>query len=469
VIKLKKIISHLDDALCKTIEEGFEKNKAENFLYLFRSYRSEVDDEEIQKTLKLSSNSFYVLKSRLFDRIQEHLSGDIHQSRELLLKKLNEIPELCVTEPREVAIAYLQKLEKDLLEFDMHNELFVVYSALKKANLYSDRYFHYSQLYNKHIAFSLSLEKSEEILGNFTQMLGQYDFSRSQRLLDTLLFLRKDIGDHYTLNPSRQIEITRNFIELQLGIFCDGVADAAANTAQLLSDTRKLIDELPQSSQFKSWIPALNYLSFEYYYKTGQAKQAAQYFEQVESKLQTLLLYTNICKTSKFLASRIAYLQEQGRQADLSREKSGIEVYDEADVHSRVLLGIYNAMIAYFAGNIKESCAKLNEVLNENSFKDYFHINTEVKLSLAYMYLQQKEYDLADSIIKSIYRKIKSEKIENYPNVLNLIKVFEQEIKEPSNKASSKQKDDFTLFAARNSGPSSLLKHLAFELKKKYS
>jgi tetratricopeptide (TPR) repeat protein len=468
VIKLKKIISHLDEEICRNIEDSFLKSKADNFLFLFQSYRSDTKDAEIVKELNLNANSFYVLKSRLYDKIQEHLSGDIDISREDLLKKLNHISVMCVSEPREVVTAFLQKLEKDLLEYDMHNELLVVYGALKKLHLYSEKYFHYSQLYNKHIAFSLSLEKSEEILGSFNRTFGQYNFSRSPRSLETLLFIRKDIADHYALNPSRQVEIIRNLIELQLSIFCHTPLTGETNVEETLQKTRNLINELPESSPYKSWLFTLDFLAFEYYFKTGQTKQALTCFEKVDANLQCLLLYSNICSTSRFLISRIAFLQSQGRTKELQDNKSKITLFDSSDTHSIVLLAIYNAMISYYAGNYKEAANKLNETINETSFKDLFHISTDVKLTLAFIYMAMKDYDIADTIVKSIYRKIKSEKIDNYNNVLNLIKLFEHEIRLGGAKLTDKQRDDFTLFEARNTKESELLKHLLFELKKKY-
>ncbi|MCE3259511.1 MAG: hypothetical protein K0S12_1152, partial [Bacteroidetes bacterium] len=203
MIKLKKIITHLDEEVYNSVEETLVKNKADNFLFLLKSYRNSVEDSQIIEELQLNSNSFYVLKSRLYDRIQDHLSGDIYLNQEELLKQLHQIPDMCMNESREVATAFLQKLEKDLLEYDLHSELLIVYSALKKIHLYSEKYFHYSQLFNKHIAFSLSLEKSEETLGNFNRVMGQYNFSRSPKFQDTLFFLRKEINDHFALNQSR--------------------------------------------------------------------------------------------------------------------------------------------------------------------------------------------------------------------------------------------------------------------------
>ena len=110
MLKLKNIISHLDDSLFKTIEESLIKNKAQNSLYLLVSYRKKISDSIIIEKLKLSANSFYVLKSRLYDKIQSHLSVEMNVTREELIKKLDILPQMCFTEPREIIIPYLEKI-----------------------------------------------------------------------------------------------------------------------------------------------------------------------------------------------------------------------------------------------------------------------------------------------------------------------------------------------------------------------
>lgn len=469
MIKLKKIIGSLDEGVYRAIEDGLIKNKADNFLCLFQSYRNkDSKDEEIIQTLNINSNSFYVLKSRLYDKIQDHLSGDIHSDKEEVIKQLHQIQEMCYTSPREVTMAFLHKLEKDLLFYDMHTELLMVYSALKKINLYSEKYFHYSQLYNKHIAFGLSFEKSEEILGSFNVALAQYNFSRSPKQLETLMFLQKGISDHYALNPSRHIEIIKNIIEVQLNVFCN-VKNKELSSEEILIQTQKIVNDLPVSSPGKSWKPALDYLFFEYYHKMGHSKQSQIYFDSVNANLNSLLLYTNMCLSSVFLISKISFLQENDKIALLEEDHDKALLYDTEDTHSKVLLGIYRSMLLYYKGQYKEAAVKLNEILNMNSFKDFFHINTEIKLTLAYFYILMKEYDLADNILKNIYRKIKAEQPDNYANVLDLIKVFGADIKQNGGKPTSKQKDHFALFMARNINENKLLSYLVFELKKKYA
>lgn len=469
MIKLKQVILQLSSDSYKEIEESFKKNKADNFELLFKAYRSDsMTDSGIIDKLGISANSFYVLKSRLYDKIQEHLSIDIFSDRETLVKELLQVHEICFTKPREIAIAFLLKLEKELLKYDLHNDLMIVYSALKKMNLYSEKYFHYSQLFNKHAGLGLSLEKAEEILGNFNLMLAQYNFSRSQSVLDSLLFLKLEIANLYSLNPSRQIGIIRNIVDLQLMLFCYETTEYSIE--ELLQGTRKVFAELPDTAAQKKWEIVLDYLCFEYYVSKHEPKTSLQYYEKVNQMFTTLLLYNNICLTSRFLASKIKFCDELGRIEDLDLYVASKELlYDSGDVHAKVLMELYTAMLYFKHKKTKEAINALNEVLNTVSFKDYFHESIDIKLTLAYFYLSQKDYDLVELTTKGVARKIKTEHPDKYNHVLNLIKVFDTEIaSKGSVKGLAKSKDLFTLFLANNVKNNEVLAHLVPELKRKY-
>jgi hypothetical protein len=468
MIKLKEVVAQLDDDSYKSIEASLQKTKADNFLFLIKAYRTNnISDPEIIEKLKLNSNSFYVLKSRLYDKIQGHIAGSFNFNGEEIAKQLIQIPEMCYNSPREIALAFLQRLEKELLEYDLHHELLHVYSAFKKLHFNSDRYFHYSQLYNKHIAFALSVEKAEELLGNFTRILMQYDFSKSKIILEKLMFLRKEILDNYALNPSRQIEIIKNLIELQISIFCDEKLIPGFDIGETLDATRNKIGELPGQDYHRKWTLALDYLYFEYYSRNSSPK-ASYFFDKLNEQFPSLLLYNNVALTARFLISRLRYMQESNKTEELLSDKRQLN-FDPFDTYTKVMMGLYNAMLQYYQGNQKAAISILNDVINLYSFKDYFHINMEIKFTLAFLYINSGDTGMAETILKSIYRKIKTEELSQYENALDIIKVFTADINhDPSKKASGKQKDAFTLFQARNTSQYELLKHLQAELKKKY-
>ena len=469
MIKLKQVILQLSDASYQQLEESLLKTKADNFFTLLKEYRKgSLSDKEIVETLGVSSNSFYVLKSRLYDKIQEHFSLDVFTDRESLVKELLQVQEICFTKPRETAIAFLHKLEKELLKYDLHNDLMIVYSALKKMHLYSEKYFYYSQLFNKHAGLGLSLEKAEEILGNFNRMLGQYNFSRSRQVLDTLLFLKLEITNLYSLNSSRQIEIIRNMMDLQLMLFCFETTENSAE--ELLQSTRKVFAELPETAAEKKWEVVLDYLCFEYYFSKNELKTAGQYYEKVNAVFTTLLLYNNIGLTSRFLISKIRFCDETQQCGDLDSTAASKELlHDSGDLHAKVLMDIYTAMLYLDQKKIREGINILNELLNTVSFKDFFHESIDVKLTLAYFYLLQKDYDLVDITTKGMARKIKTEHPDRYNHVLNLIKLFDTEIStKGSAKGLAKSRDLFTLFLAHNVKNNEVLAHLLPKLKQRY-
>ena len=411
MIKLKEIISQLDANTYQDLEDQFSKTKADNFLYLSQSYRKgNVKDEDIIVHLNLNANSFYVLKSRLYSKIKKHISEDIDVTKEDVLNNLRQLHDVCYNQPREIAIAFLDNLEANLLQFDMHSELLVVYSVLKKVHLHSENYFHYSQLYNKHVAFWLSLEKTEAVLGHFNQMLAEYEFSRSQFALSKLSFLKLEILNHLNLNPSRQIEIISNLVDLELYIFCGDFVANSFDAEKTLNETSKKINELPDSSSQKKWQIALDYLCFEYYKTNGQSGRvkAQQYFQKLNSQINNLLLYNSICITPKFLLSKLQFLYEAGQPGEVIKEDPETILTDPHDTYSKVMMAFYKSMLCYHSGKIREAITILNELLNTLSFKDLFHINTEIKLTLCFFYIQLKDFDVAENLMKSLYRKIKS-------------------------------------------------------------
>ncbi len=475
MIKLKEVIVQLEKDNYFEIEKTLIKNKADRFLLLFQSYKNTSHtDKEIRQQLGVNANAFYVLKSRLYDKIQESLSCDMFIDQEKSIKLLLQVPEVCLNSPRETAIAYLEKLEKELNRFDLHNELLVIYSALKKMHLYSDKYYYYSQLYNKQVSFGLSLEKSEEVLGNFCRLLTQYDLSKSGEIFDKLNFLKTEIINIYELCPSRQIELIKNLIELQLIIFCPNNKSNKHSASDLLKQTRIIFDDLPVSIIQKKWELTLDYLCFEYYYSINSSQETKFYYEKVNAQFSNLLLYNHICFVSRFLISKIRFCEEQNIMSTLylDTNKDAI-LFDPKDEHSQILICLYHSMIYFDQKKYKEAIDLLVNVHNHYVLKNYSHLCINIKLTLVYYYIVTKEYDKALINLKTvnsiISRKIKATNTEGYNQISYLLKAFNLIInKEALPKNIFKQRDFIILFIANNHKNNEFLAHLIPELKRKY-
>jgi hypothetical protein len=135
-------------------------------------------DNKIMEELDVNTNAYYTLRSRLNQKIEEYLLQQMENPRTDILKKVANINEIIFTKKRAIAIATLKKLEKELLDYDLSNELTVVYKFLKKLHINSADYFNYSQLYNKHVAYMLAVDKAEDVLAEYFKKYGTYAFVR---------------------------------------------------------------------------------------------------------------------------------------------------------------------------------------------------------------------------------------------------------------------------------------------------
>ena len=116
-----------------------------------------------------------------------------------------------------------------------------------------------------------------------------------------------------------------------------------------------------------------------------------------------------------------------------------------------------------------DAAALLHEALNHANFRLYYHISAEVKLTQAFMYMEKGDYELTDSLLRSLSRKMYKESEINYPNIKDIIKVFTAELKDNQTKPTARQRDDFVLFLAKNTREKAVLGHLSPVLRSRYA
>ena len=168
--KLKNIIKQLSEKDFKAIYDSLIESNAEKSAYLLKSLRErQLSDNKIMTELDVNANAYYTLRSRLNLKIEEYLMGQLESPRTDVLRKVANINEVLFTKKKAISVATLKKLEKELLDYDLANELTVIYKSLKKLNINSPDYFQYSQLYNRHVAYMLAVDKAEDLLGGLLQ------------------------------------------------------------------------------------------------------------------------------------------------------------------------------------------------------------------------------------------------------------------------------------------------------------
>ena len=433
MLNIKGIVQQLSEEEFKGIAEKLKKNKADKFYALFNSYRTNnLPNDEICHNLEVTANAFYVLKSRLFQKIQEHLLDKQAGPKTDLLRKLVTIPNLLFDKQRDLAITILTKLEKELLGNDMPNELTTVYSALKKLHLHSDKYYEYTQLYNKHVAYTLALDKAEDLLAGFIKSLGEFYASRRPQSLEVFPLMKKEVDNISRLYESHHLQVYKNILDASIAVFLP-LEDVVINddpVEDILKETKNIISKYPKDANYRYILNVVNFLYFEFYQKLGLHKKADQYYGLIHVHLPSFLYYNHFTFCSRLLISKIERYITMGIEHQLYEEnKKLFENFqaDKLDVPGYINYIKYLAASAFYARKIDRANKLLNGLLNDISFKDYPHAEIEIKLFLALTYSFADKYELSWTLLRNTLRKIREVSKEvDYENALvfaNMLKI----------------------------------------------
>ena len=467
MIKFKSIVLQLKEEEYNDLCQQFVDTKADKYLRLLKLYReNKYTDEDIQEMLSVNTSAYYTLKSRLFDKIQDFLTNNMSTPIIDLLKKVANIPTLIYDTHRDTAIAILSKLESELQNYDMPYELSSVYSALKKLHIHSQKYYEYTQLYNKHLAYTIALDKAEDLLSNFMKTLGEYYVSRNKDQIQYLSLIKQEMGHIGNLYESHHLRVYQSMVDVSFALFVpdeDSIKDDEP-IEDILANLEKIFTTYGKDTNYQHLQLVYNFLAFEYYHKLNLPKKEARYFDIVDKSLQSFLLFNHCAFTTKFLISRIERHVELGTEGDLyEKNKTDLPNYepDKTDVPNYINFAKYAATCAFYAKKYQEAVHILNSLINDISFKNYPHSEIEMKLLLALNYSMINKYDPATSLLRSVTRKIRELNDEmGYENALVFYKILSLQMGSSSRHMDQKLSQLFTRFEMLNQKSNRMLEYI---------
>jgi hypothetical protein len=464
--KLKNIILQLDETRYKSIQDSLIANHSNKFLTVLTYYRGNKSGD-LNVVLNSKENTTNVLKSRLYDRIQKFLLENLDSPDKTEGEKQVDYFDNFLTEyPRDTATAMLHEFEKKHQQSNDFLNLINVYSTLKKAYHFSDKFYHYSQLYNKHVAYAISLEKAYDVLLSFNKTLANYYFSGAETDLQMLMIYKDEIKNICFLSKSRDSELIYNIIIVQLYLFADVELPDEDSADDLLQASENIIREKASDPQIGKFGKVITFLQLEYYKKINQAKKILYFYEKLDESSEKWLLNNNYCLAFKFLFTKLEFIANK----ELPKHKDGVEMlFDSYDYYSIVSLKFYLAVKSYYDGNIKDAIAGLNKILESSSFVNFPYMDFEVKLTLAYFYYKKNEYELAGNLVKNLSRKVSAPEYSQYASVKSFIKILNQLIDGKGSKTpSAKIVTLFEQFNYNNFNGRKILQHIQKDLEKLY-
>ncbi|MDH5396701.1 MAG: hypothetical protein OEX02_01035 [Cyclobacteriaceae bacterium] len=468
--KLKNIIKQLSEKDYKTIETQLLESNADKSAYLLSSMRErQLSDNKIMEELDVNTNAYYTLRSRLNQKIEEYLLEQIESPRTDILKKVVNINEVVFTKKKAIAIATLKKLEKELLDYDLSNELTTVYKYLKKLNINSPDYYNYSQLYNRHVAYTLAIDKAEDLLAEYFKKYGLYIMTGDESVKMGLSLFTQEMSNISDLYESHRLYVYESCMVIFHRLFVESSDEMDGGDDEPIEDkidrVTEIFDQYPMDSIYYHLNLVFEFLKLEYYNHYKVYRKAEKYFEEVNDAVTNILTnYSQFTFPGQFLDTKIKRHLRLGLETEMYEEdKLMFEDYepDMQDTPKYLYYVMYRALSCYYAGNYNESARWINNLLNEVSLKKYPLVHLEIKVILALQYCLLNDYDLFNQLINSIQRQIRILGKENCEHISLFSKMLKISISEVKQEKAEKIKpliDRFNQLEIKMYAPTTLIR-----------
>jgi hypothetical protein len=439
--KLKNIIKQLSAEDYKAIYDSLMESNAEKSAFLLKYMRErQLSDSKIMEGLDVNTNAYYTLRSRLNQKIEEYLLQQMESPRTDLLKKVANINEIIFTKKKTIAIATLKKLEKELLDYDLSNELTVVYKTLKKLHLNSPDYFNYSQLYNKHVAYMLAIDKAEDLLAEYFKKYGLYTLSGTDTEKLELTLLNREMDNVCKLYASHRLYVYQSCMSIFHRLFVDNTEsmnDDMEPIEDILTKIEGIFMQYDKDSIYYHMKLVFEFLKMEYYNHYKVYKKAEKYFDEVNDAASSLLTnYSLYTYPSQFLLTKVSRHNRMETEASMYEENETLFhdfETDASDLPKYVTYITYRALCCFYIKKYDEAAKWVNNLLNEMSLKKYPYAQLEVKLLLALQYCMLNDFELFSQLLNSIQRQIRLLGKENCERAIIFTKILKTAIYDSKN------------------------------------
>lgn len=445
--KLKNIIKQLSDNDFEAIYNSLIESNADKSAYLLQSMREKhQSDSKIMDELDVNTNAYYTLRSRLNQKIEEYLLQQMENPRTDILKKVANINEIIFTKKTAIAIATLKKLEKELLDYDLSNELTVVYKSLKKLHINSPELFNYSQLYNKHVAYMLAVDKAEDLLAEYFKKYGNYTLTGDETDKLELSLLGREMNNVCGLYKSHRLYVYMSCLNIFHRLFVekeeDMVDDEVEPIEDILNNIQKIFSLYHLDSIYYHLQIVFDFLKLEYYNHYKVYRKAENFFEEVNESSSSLMSnYSLFTYPAQFLITKIERHIRMDNVELMYEENEGLFHDFECDVNDMpkfITYVTYRSLSCYYVNKYDEAARWLNNLLNEISFKKYPYAQLEIKALLSLQYCLLNDYDLFNQLINSIQRQMRLLGKDNCDHIMSLTKALKISISDTKRNKESK-------------------------------
>lgn len=469
---LYKIISQLTGEEFEDIHATFMANKADKSAAFLKIIRENPisPDKDFLNEFDISASAFYVLKSRLNQKIEGYLLNRVGDPNLHVIHKVLNVNDLIFNNPREISVAALRKLEKELVKFDFPYGLMIVYKELQNLHAFDENHTFYKSRYNQQVAHAVAMDKASDLVVQFFRSFDSYFLSRKDREHNDMVRIMEKLDNLNNLYESHRLYIfkcvvhifARLFIDIPESIRCD-----VEEVEVMFEKCFEILGEYKEDGQYQNLNILFNFLRFTHYEQKRIRDKSRIYFEILDYKIEELLTRYHLnANTSLFLEAKLRYHIRTNTVEQLVKDVETYLTDIEVEPYRITFYMNYNMFLAhtYFAvGNYRQAGRILYKLRNEIQFRKFVHADMETKFFLAICYVMQEDFDLANALILSLQRQLRKPTMERYHYAKYLLKILSVALGGKPRTREKNLRINIAKFREGNTGRYALLQDLNLE------
>ncbi|GAB4411767.1 MAG: hypothetical protein OHK0039_17230 [Bacteroidia bacterium] len=430
---LYKIITQLTSEEFDEIYSNFTNNKADKSAAFLKIIRKNPDtpDKQFLDEFDITPAAFYVLKSRLNQKIETYLLNRVGDPNLHVMRRVLNINELVFNNPREISVAALRRLERELVRFDFPFGLMIVYKELQNLHAYDDNHTYYRSRYNQQVAYAVAMDKAMDLVVQFFRSYDAYYLARKERDFTEMIRTMEKIDNLTNLYDSHRLYIykciihlfARLFIEIPATIRCD-VEDAET----MFEKAFNILGEYKEDTFYNNINLLFNFLRFVYYDNNNIRDKSKIYFDILDYKIEELLTRYHLnANTSLFLSRKLRYHLRTNTVEQLIRDVEDYVKHIEVEPYRLSFFVNFNLFLAhaYFAAKQYDKSSRvLYNLRNDVNLRKQLHMELEVRFFLALSYVMLEDFDLANQHILGLQRQLRKPSMQRYEHGKTLLKIL---------------------------------------------
>lgn len=433
---LYKIVSQLTEEEYQEIHSSFIANKAEKSASFLQTIREnpESPEKDFLDNYDISPSAFYVLKSRLNQRIETFLLNRMGDPNLQLIQRVLNVNELVFNNPREISVAAMRRLEKELLSFDFPYGLMIVYKELQNLHAFDeDNYTYFKSRYNQQVAYAVAMDKGADLVVQFFKAFDTWYLGRKDREHAEMIRTMEKIDNLTNLYESHRLYIFKSIIHIYAKLFIeipDTIRCEVEDTEVMFERCIEILGEYKDDTLYQNLQILFNFLRFTYYEKSQIRDKSKIYFEILDYKIEEMLTSYHLnSNTSLFLFQKLRYHVRHNTVDQLIKDIENYIGEIDLDPYRITFFVNYHRFLAhsyFIAGEYKTASRILYRLRNEVNLRKnvHVHMELEIKFSLALTYVMLQDFDLANQLILSLQRQLRKASMVRYDHAKKLLKVL---------------------------------------------